>query len=465
MLKWRFLAVTVTVSTLFLIISKCEYRPYSCSSTIDGCNKVTEISECASDPADCKQKHLVHKCRSSEDVTWLSQSEVALTAIESSKEHNRTWTGVIDSSEFSQTKALSTPVLRGQCHFGEGSVELKLQNVDGQDSRQRCSQLGCNAEETPLCSSATMGPWSHSLFALIHPFANGMLQEGGRRSVPRHKNVDTAKEFPLVTFFLLINNTGTPAAADLSQLDIRDSISPNHSVHFAGFIGAFLLSALVVCLGLPLITWIQAAFRKKPLQQRKNRAILSGDGDPEYATCNISETAKEEAAFEDKMVDIMVLEDPQNMYQALENLDMSNLLRAAASLESIRVQIHKDVIAALLRGLRLRGLLSAQAERRLLSVLQGQLMGMEGKLKEEHVARMAALAAQCNMETRQEMEAEHRREAAEKERAGLLFQHADQQVLTMHCAGHCHTGPTSQNSSADPRSGFSFLCPKWIHYS
>ncbi|KAG7461938.1 hypothetical protein MATL_G00196330 [Megalops atlanticus] len=129
------------------------------------------------------------------------------------------------------------------------------------------------------------------------------------------------------------------------------------------------------------------------------------------------------------MVDIMVLEDPQNMYQALENLDMSNLLRAAASLESSRVQIHKDLMAALLRGLRLRGQVSAQAERRLLSVLHGQLMGMEGKLKEEHVARMAALAAQCNMETRQEMEAEHRREAAEKDRAELLFQHADQQVV------------------------------------
>lgn len=43
-----------------------------------------------------------------------------------------------------------------------------------------------------------------------------------------------------------------------------------------------------------------------------------GDSDPEYADCNISETVKDEAAFEDKMVDIIVLEDPQNMYQALE---------------------------------------------------------------------------------------------------------------------------------------------------
>lgn len=40
--------------------------------------------------------------------------------------------------------------------------------------------------------------------------------------------------------------------------------------------------------------------------------------DPEYAESSMSETIKDEAAFEDKMVDVMVLEDPQNMYQALD---------------------------------------------------------------------------------------------------------------------------------------------------
>lgn len=48
--------------------------------------------------------------------------------------------------------------------------------------------------------------------------------------------------------------------------------------------------------------------------QQRNR----GDSEPEYAECNMSEAVKDEAAFEDKMVDTMVLEDPQNMYQALE---------------------------------------------------------------------------------------------------------------------------------------------------
>lgn len=111
------------------------------------------------------------------------------------------------------------------------------------------------------------------------------------------------------------------------------------------------------------------------------------------------------------------------------SLEMSTLLRATNNLETSRIQIYKDVMSSLLGGLRFRGQASAQAEQRLLSVLHGQLLGMEGRLKEERGARMAALAGQCNLETREEMEAEHRREAAEKAQAELLCQHADQQVI------------------------------------
>lgn len=107
---------------------------------------------------------------------------------------------------------------------------------------------------------------------------------------------------------------------------------------------------------------------------------------------------------------------------------MSTLLRATSNLEATRVQIYKDVLSSLLSGLGSRGQASVQAQERLLSVLHGQLLGMEGRLKEQRAARMAALAAQCNLETREEMEAEHHRQAAEKATAELLCQHADQQV-------------------------------------
>ncbi|KAK6493552.1 limbin-like isoform X1 [Huso huso] len=381
-----------------------------------------------------------------------------------------------------------------------------------------------------LSSAAPGGPWRHSVFTLISTWTGDILQRRKREPLPRHKHirslaqastfgltfhkcgqVDSKKEFPTVSFKLVINNTGIPSATNISQLSIRDAvtgltlqvtsgnvlergfqtftkdtltvgshytvkytalikephgilalpayltfsnasqndinlfgplmanftlrknstgkISPNHSIHFVGFLVAFIVSFVLVCLVLLIVYQIRKMSGKIPHQNRKRRIGVNGEYDPDQTICNISETSKEEAAFEDKIVDILIFEDPLNMYQTLDNLDMSNLLHTSASLESYRVQIYKDVIAKLLRNVKVRGDLSPLAEKRLNSVLNGQLMGMEGKLKEEHVARMAALAAECNLETREEMEAEHRRVTAEKGKAERLFQQVDQQEV------------------------------------
>ncbi|XP_029287933.1 LOW QUALITY PROTEIN: limbin-like [Cottoperca gobio] len=221
-----------------------------------------------------------------------------------------------------------------------------------------------------------------------------------------------------------------PLTANLTlRVNSTDRIYPNHAVHSAGFVAGFFVTLVLLSLGFLAMNLIGLRTRLNLLQQRRNRR----DSDPEYAACNMSETVKDEAAFEDKMVDTMVLEDPQNMYQALENLEMSTLLHATNNLEATRIQIYKDVMSSLLGDLRSRGQASAQAQQRLLSVLHGQMLGMEGRLKEERGARMAALAGRCNLETREEMEAEHRREAAEKAQAELLCQHADQREL-LHCS-------------------------------
>ncbi|XP_068172291.1 limbin-like isoform X2 [Antennarius striatus] len=218
-----------------------------------------------------------------------------------------------------------------------------------------------------------------------------------------------------------------PLTANLTlRVNSTDKIYPNHGVHFAGFIVGFLVTLLLLSQGFLAMNLIGP--RTSLLQQRRKR----GESDPEYADCILNETVKDEATFEDKMVDTMVLEDPQNMYQALENLEMSTLLRATNNLEATRIQIYKDLMSLLLGGLQNQGQTSTQAQQRLLSVLHGQLLGMEGRLKEERGARMAALAGRCNMETREEMEAEHRSEAAEKAQAEILCQHSDQQLL--HCS-------------------------------
>ncbi|KAF3855974.1 hypothetical protein F7725_016697 [Dissostichus mawsoni] len=229
-----------------------------------------------------------------------------------------------------------------------------------------------------------------------------------------------------IVFFNLQNEVSMfgPIKANLTlRVNSTDRIYLNHGVHFAGFVVGFFVTLVLLSLGFLVMNLIGLRSRLNLLRQRRNRR----DSVPEYAHCNMSETIKDEAAFEDKMVDTMVLEDPQNMYQALENLEMSTLLHATKNLEATRIQIYKDVMSSLLGDLRSRGHTSAQAQQRLLSVLHGQMLGMEGRLKEERGARLAALNGRCNLESREEMEAEHRREAAEKNQAELLCQHADQQ--------------------------------------
>uniref|UniRef100_A0A3P8RZM6 EvC ciliary complex subunit 2 n=1 Tax=Amphiprion percula TaxID=161767 RepID=A0A3P8RZM6_AMPPE len=265
-------------------------------------------------------------------------------------------------------------------------------------------------------------------------FAIDSLQAGSQVVVNYTAHVRNHKNEVLdLPAFLTFSNASQndvsmfgPLTANLTlRVNSTDRIYPNHGVHFAGFVAGFFVTLVLLSLGFLAMNLIGLRTRLSLLQQRRNR----GDSDAEYADCNLSEAVKDEASFEDKMVDIMVLEDPQNMYQALENLEMSTLLHATNNLEATRIQIYKDVMSSLLGGLRSRGQASAQSQQRLLSVLHGQLLGMEGRLKEERGARMAALAGQCNLETREEMEAEHRREAAEKAQAELLCQHADQQEL------------------------------------
>ncbi|XP_061687713.1 limbin-like isoform X2 [Syngnathoides biaculeatus] len=217
-----------------------------------------------------------------------------------------------------------------------------------------------------------------------------------------------------------------PVTANLTlRVNSTDRIHPSHGVHFAGFVGGFLVALVLLLLGFLAINLICPRPTLSVLQQNKT----SSDPDTEYVDCCMTETIKDEATFEDKIVDIMVLEEPQNMNKALENLEMSTLLHATNNLEATRIQIYKDVVFVLLGGLRSCGQISVQAQQRLLSVLLGQLLGMEGRLKEERSTRMATLAGKCNLETREEMEAEHRREAAEKAHAELLCQHAEQQEL------------------------------------
>ncbi|KAL7861052.1 hypothetical protein AOLI_G00174010 [Acnodon oligacanthus] len=218
-----------------------------------------------------------------------------------------------------------------------------------------------------------------------------------------------------------INLFGPVVANFTLRLNTTEKVSVNHTLHFAGFCGAFLVSTLLFSLSLLSASCLYNKCHAHSPHNRRKRGF-SGGAEAEEAVCNILESANEEATFENKIIDIMALEDPQNVFQALDNLEMSTLLRGALAVERVRVQVVKGLFGVLLGGL-------GAAGRRVVTVLLGQVTGMEGKLQEEQGARLATLAAQCTMETQQEMETQHHAHATEKTQAERLFHHAEQQEV------------------------------------
>ncbi|KAK3553067.1 hypothetical protein QTP86_031169 [Hemibagrus guttatus] len=141
-----------------------------------------------------------------------------------------------------------------------------------------------------------------------------------------------------------------PVVANFTlRINTTEKVCMNHALHFAGFCLAFLISTLL--LAFTLLT--AGCFYKKCLMRAppsRKRRSFNLEAEPEEAVCNTSDAANEDAVFEDRIIDIMALEDPQNMSPALDTLEMSSLLRAAVMLECVRVQMLKGVFRVLTAG-------------------------------------------------------------------------------------------------------------------
>ncbi|XP_052010344.1 limbin [Xyrauchen texanus] len=228
----------------------------------------------------------------------------------------------------------------------------------------------------------------------------------------------------LPAFLTLSNSTQneihpySPVVANFT-LKIKITQQVDNTLHFTVFISSYLLSLLLLSVTAAVVNVL---LRRRHRSTQHTRRSLSEEAGPYEGMCDITESANEEAAFEDKFIDIMMLEDPQNMIDALDSLHMSTVLRSMVAVERVRVQLHEGVLGVLLGGV-----VSAQAQQRVLGVVRGQIVGMEGKVQEEHVTRMTTLAAQCSLETREEMQSQQRKHATETSRAERLFQHAQQQ--------------------------------------
>ncbi|KAG9479733.1 hypothetical protein GDO78_011653 [Eleutherodactylus coqui] len=183
------------------------------------------------------------------------------------------------------------------------------------------------------------------------------------------------------------------------------NVLPDHGLHFAGFVIAFIVSFLLTCAVFVFLyhtKWLKRRMTGQSHQinsmQKSGSPAQSSDGVPEDLTGI------------DRLIDIICLEEAENMLQALEDLEIGNMTQADASLEGCRVQIYKGVTAILLRNMTEVGNLSPLEEKRMNMILSGQWIDLEKKTQEERRRKMVALTAECHLDSKKQMDTLHRKQ-------------------------------------------------------
>ncbi|XP_043087270.1 limbin isoform X2 [Puntigrus tetrazona] len=304
-----------------------------------------------------------------------------------------------------------------------GRVQVRLQ-VSSPPQGGDLSQLCIRDSVSGVTLLQTNGSVQETGF---QTFSADSLRAGSQYVVLYRMSVRGNKTLHLPAYLTFSNSTQNdihlfgPVMANFTvSVNRIEPAGVDRSLVLVGFVVSFLLTLLLVFLVVVSVN----VLRRKRLHGCASHTRSSINEEAGPYECDITAAANEEAAFEDKFVDIVMLEDPQNMIQALDSLQVSCVLRAAVCVEQVRVQMFKGLLAVLLAGVRAAGRLSDRGERRVLGVINGQIVGMEGKVQEEHVGRMAALAARCNLETQEEMETQQHKHLSETTHTERLLQHA-----------------------------------------
>ncbi|NXD34981.1 LBN protein, partial [Copsychus sechellarum] len=200
----------------------------------------------------------------------------------------------------------------------------------------------------------------------------------------------------------------------------KTKILYSHAITASGFFIAFFVSLVLTCAVFFII------YRTQILQWSfcsKNQEIqpdLSQNHKLEHSQFNSGDLFSEDVIMNDQIVDILSFEEPGNMLQALEDLEVATLTRADADLEASRTQICKEVIAMMLKNMVLNHSLYPHVEKKISSVFKKRFLAMEKEIQEEYERKMVALTAECDLETRKTMEAQCQRVRAANEEAEEL---------------------------------------------
>ncbi|NWX30591.1 LBN protein, partial [Notiomystis cincta] len=201
----------------------------------------------------------------------------------------------------------------------------------------------------------------------------------------------------------------------------KPKILYSHAISASGFFIAFFISLVLTCTVFFIIYRTQILKWSFCSKNQEIQPDLSQNHKLEHSQFNSGDLFSEDIIMNDQIIDILSFEEPGNMLQALEDLEVASLTRADADLEACRTQICKEVIAMVLRNMVLNHSLFPHVEKKMSSVFKKRFLAMEKEIQEEYERKMVALTAECNLETRKTMEAQCQKARAANEEAEELM--------------------------------------------
>ncbi|XP_063013694.1 limbin isoform X6 [Melospiza melodia melodia] len=195
----------------------------------------------------------------------------------------------------------------------------------------------------------------------------------------------------------------------------------SHAISASAFFIAFFVSLVLTCAVFFIIYQTQILKWSFCCKNQETQPDLSQNHKLEHSQFNSGDLFSEDIIMNDQIIDILSFEEPGNMHQALEDLEVASLTRADADLEASRTQICKEVIAMMLKNMVLNHSLFPHVEKKISSVFKKQFLAMEEEIQEEYERKMVALTAECNLETRKTMEAQCQKARAASEEAEELM--------------------------------------------
>ncbi|NXB38243.1 LBN protein, partial [Eulacestoma nigropectus] len=201
----------------------------------------------------------------------------------------------------------------------------------------------------------------------------------------------------------------------------KTKILYSHAISASGFFIAFFVSLVLTCAVFFVIYRTQILKWSFCSKNQEIQPELSQNHKLEYSQFNSGDLFSEDIILNDQIIDILSFEEPGNMLQALEDLEVASLTRADADLEACRAQICKEVIAMMLKNMVLNHSLFPHVEKKISSVFKKRFLAMEKEIQEEYERKMVALTAECSLETRKTMEAQCQKARAANEEAEELM--------------------------------------------